>query len=404
MSGRATGAAETAATGEAGAAGRPFVPDATRLPAGATGVVVVDLGAIRGNYLALRSLAGRAECAAVVKADAYGLGAAKVVPALNRAGCRTFFVATPDEGAAALRLAPGATVYVLDGLIKGAGPAIAAAGVRPVLTGLDEVREWAALGPPEGRSPPAALHIDTGLHRLGLPAADLDRLAGEPGLLARLDLRLVISHLAAADEPLNPMNGMQRQAFLARAAHFPGLPRSLAASDGLMIGEDFHFDLVRPGYALYGGQAMPERPAPVVPAVSVHARILQVADVPAGAPIGYSATYRTRSRRRIATIAAGYADGVFRHLSRASGSQGGEIAIAGRRAPIVGRVSMDLVTADVTDLPEGLVARGGLAELIGATIGLEEVGGRAGTIGYEVLTRLGRRFHRLYLPDANGGG
>jgi alanine racemase len=209
-----------------------------------------------------------------------------------------------------------------------------------------------------------------------------------------------MSHLAAADNADDPKNKMQLATFTALRRLVPGARASLAASDGLMLGTAYHFDLVRPGYALYGGQPSRHHRAPVEPVVTVHARILQVRDVPRGETVGYSGIWEARRPSRIATVAAGYADGIPRSASRASDGPGGRVALGGHLAPIVGRVTMDLVTVDVTGLPPHLAQPGAWVELVGETISLEDAGAAAGTIGYEILTRLGRRFHRVYL----GGG
>lgn len=369
------------------------------LPPDATGVITIDLDALQGNWRTLAALVAPAECAAVVKADAYGLGAAEVIPALALAGCRTFFVATPEEGRAARLLAPEARLFALDGLFPGAAPLLLAADVAPVLSSLEEVEEWAREASRRGRPVPAALQIDSGLNRLGLSANDVKTLVSRPGLLAALDLRLVMSHLACADDPADPHNARQRTAFNRRRAPLSSVPASLAASDGLMLGRAYHFDLVRPGYALYGGQAFQGGPTPVSPVVTVRARILQVRTLKTGDSVGYSATWQAKRPTRLAVVAAGYADGIARALSAASGKKGGVVMVAGQKAPIVGRVSMDLITVDVTDV-EGEVARGDLVTLVGPGLTLEAIGRAAGTIGYEVLTRLGPRFVRRH----TGGG
>ena len=369
----------------------------TAIPQGATGVIRVDLGAVARNWRSLARLVAPAACAAVVKADAYGLGAARVVPALAAAGCETFFVATQDEGIQVRRLAPAATVYVLGGLAPCAPGDLLAHDLRPVLSTRDDVAGWAAACRRGQRAAAAGLHVDTGLNRLGLSAADVRAFAADPSLLASFTLTLVMSHLACADDPGHAMNARQRQRFLEATALLPQASRSLAASDGLMLGHDFHFDLVRPGYALYGGQAFGGGPTPVEPVVQVASRILQVRDVPSGETVGYSATWTARGSRRIATIAAGYADGLFRHLSASNDRPGGVAIVCGTRCPFVGRVSMDLVTLDVTDVPGAEVGRGDVAELIGPDLPIEAVGAAAGTIGYEVLTSLSRRFHRAYV-------
>lgn len=365
----------------------------------ATGTITVDLGRIAANWRALAEKVAPARCAAVVKADAYGLGAERVIAALVRSGCAAFFIATPGEAETARRVAPDADIYALDGLVGNAAAAFAHLAVKPVLSTLDDVVAWSALCRARGERLPAAFHIDTGLHRLGLPVRDVRRLVAEPSMMAGIELDLVMSHLASADNPRDPKNREQLLTFETLSALFPGVPRSLAASDGLMLGPPYHFDLVRPGYALYGGQASQVAPAPVQAAVSVAARILAVADVAPGETVGYSATWRAKRPSRIATIAAGYADGVPRNASAPDGRPGGHVLISGHLAPIVGRISMDLITVDVTDLPEGAAMPGEFAKLIAEDLTIEDAGFSAGTIGYEILTRLGHRFTRLYLDD-----
>lgn len=369
------------------------------LPPDATGVITIDLDAVQANWRALAALVAPAECAAVVKADAYGLGASEIIPALALAGCRTFFVATPEEGRAARLLAPDARLFALDGLFPGAAPLLLAADVAPVLSSLSEVEEWARESFRVGRPVPAALQIDSGLNRLGLSGADVKALAGKPSVLKALDLRLVMSHLASADDPSDPHNAKQRAAFNRRRALLPDAPASLAASDGLMLGATYHFDLVRPGYALYGGQAFRGGLTPVSPVITVRARILQVRTLKAGESVGYSASWVAKRPTRLAVVAAGYADGIARALSVASGKKGAHVMVAGQKAPIVGRISMDLITVDVTDV-DGEIRRGELATLIGPGLPIEAMGRAAGTIGYEVLTRLGPRFVRRH----TGGG
>lgn len=375
-------------------------PDDGALPPGTTGVVTVDLDRLRANWCALSKLVAPAVCAAVVKADAYGLGAGRCIPALAGAGCETFFVATLAEAAAARRLAPDAAIYVLDGVLPGAAPALAAIGAIPVLSSQHEIRAYSEFAHASGSRPAAALHVCSGLNRLGLTTGDVEALTLAPERLGGLDVRLVMSHLAAADNADDPMNKAQLAVFERLRALLPAARASLSASDGMMLGKRFHFDLARPGYALYGGQPSRSFRAPVAPVVSVHARILQIRDVPAGASVGYSGIWRAERPSRIATIAAGYADGIPRASSASNGTPGGKVAIGGHPAPIVGRVSMDLITVDVTELPDGLTQPGAWVELIGSKITLEEAGAAAGTIGYEILTRLGRRFHRIYQGGA----
>lgn len=371
-------------------------------PAEAPGILAIDLAQISANWRALCDHVAPARCAAVVKADAYGLGADRVIPVLAAAGCQVMFVATLAEARQARALAPDVAIFVLDGVPAGAAAAYADSGVWPILSSGPEAAEWAAEATRRGTRLPCALHIDTGLNRLGLSADETHSLAADLGQLDRLDVRLVMSHLACADEPDHPMNASQRDVMIALRPLLPNAPASLAASDGIMLGSQFHFDLVRPGYALYGGQASKAFPAPVRPVIQAYARVLQVRHVMPAQTVGYSATYRAGSPRRIAIIAAGYADGFFRHLSGTPEGPAGHVAFAGRLAPVVGRVSMDLITVDVTDLSGRAVSRGDWTEIIGPSITLEDFGTAAGSIGYEALTRLGRRFHRVYLNFGEG--
>ncbi len=372
------------------------------VPNAATGMIRVDLGAIRRNWQSLARLVAPTACAAVVKADAYGLGAEAIIPALFMAGCRTFFVATLDEGRQARLLAPGAVIYVLDGLMPGAAAAYAEIGVRPILGTAAEVREWRDHADTAGKRLRAGLQLNSGLNRLGLSAAEIDDITALPETLAPIELTLVMSHLACADDPAHAMNERQRLAFDALRARLPKAPASLAASDGLMLGKPYHYDLVRPGYALYGGQAFGGAETPVKPVLTLAARVLRVDEVAPGDSVGYAASWVAPPaaggrKRRVATLAIGYADGLFRHLSAGTGSRGGVVALRGHLCPIVGRVSMDLTTVDVTEVPGAPVTRGDMAEVLGPHISIEAMGAAAGTIGYEVLTRLGRRFARDYV-------
>lgn len=371
---------------------------AVAMSAAEIGVLRVDLAAIAHNWRALADHVAPAECGAVVKADAYGLGIARVLPALSAAGCRTFFVATPREAAEARALHSTARVFVLNGLFPGAADTILAAGAIPCLASLAEIEEWSAHARRIGARLASAIHVDSGLHRLGLPAGEVARLAARPEWLEPLDVVLIMSHLASADDPNDPASAAQQQTFERLREMLPAAPASLAASDGLMLGQPYHFDLVRPGYALYGGQASGGARAPVVPVVSLYARVLQVREVGTRGQVGYSGAWSASRPSRIATIAAGYADGFARTASATTDTRGGSVLIHGSLLPIVGRVSMDLITVDVTDCPI-LVTRGDIAELIGPALPLETVGAEAGTIGYEVLTRLGRRFERVYAGD-----
>lgn len=374
------------------------------VPYDAAGVVVVDLRALAHNWQSLREKVAPAECAAVVKADCYRLGARAGVPALFAAGAKTLFVATVQEARQVRGLAPEATIYVLDGLLPGTVEDLLEVGALPVLSSLPEITEWGQAAPSRKEPVACAIHVDSGLNRLGLSAREIQELAHNMHLLDRLDVKLVMSHLACADEPENPKNAQQLEVFQSLQPLLPSVPLSLAASDGLMLGPDFHFDLVRPGYALYGGQTHPNRNCPVKPVVEVYSRVLQIRDLAPGQSVGYSATFVADRVTRLAVVAAGYADGAPRHMSAGSGEKHGWVAFGGRLAPIVGRVSMDLITVDITDLEDVEINRGDWVEFVGPTISLEDAGASAGTIGYEILTRLSPRFARVYVGAEDAAG
>lgn len=363
----------------------------------ASAILTIDLTALVDNYLRLSGLSRPAECAAVVKADAYGLGMARVAPALERAGCRTFFVATLSEAIALRQLLPAATIYVFDGLFEGTASLFAAHELRPVLNSLEEIEEWAAFCRSSHGRHPAAIHVDSGMNRLGLSAPEIGSFDGLEPLLAAFDLRLVISHLACADDPGHPKSAAQRRRFDELRARLPQAAASLANSAGILLGRDYLYDLVRPGIALYGGRPRRDDAHTFAAVVRLEGRIVQVRQVPAGETVGYGATWTVAAPARIATVAVGYADGLFRALSRKDGEDGLAVFIGGHPAPILGRVSMDLITLDVTAVPRELARRGDWVELIGDRVTAQDHAGRAGTIDYEVLTNLGRRALRKYI-------
>lgn len=372
----------------------------SELDASASGTLTVDLGALQTNWRSLRDSVGDAECAAAVKADAYGIGLEPAVGALWSAGCGTFFVAYPGEAAQVRACLPDAVVYVLNGLAPGGAPRLLDVSARPVLGSLDEVREWASICETQGRSFPAALHVDTGMNRLGLSMDKLPALPGALGPVFRPSL--VMSHFACADDPEAPLNRRQLASFALARSALPGTPASLANSPGIFLPEQPYYDLVRPGYALYGGNPTPCRPNPMRPVVGLDARIIQVREVAAGDSVGYGAAWTARTACRIATVSVGYADGFLR-AGGATDDHGerdrarGAALVAGRLCFLVGRVSMDLVTLDVSDVPPKEVQRGDPVTLIGGALDIDEVARRAGTIGYEMLTSLGRRYSRRYL-------
>jgi alanine racemase len=345
----------------------------------------------------LRDLGAPAECGAVVKADAYGLGMAHVAPALARVGCKTFFVATLSEAKDLRALLPDATIYVFGGLIENTARIYREFGLRPVLNSTVEIEEWAAFCQAARTKLPAAVHIDSGMNRLGLSAAEVKSVEGTKNLWSGFELTLVISHLACSDEPDHPKNEAQRKAFDALRAKLPRAPASLANSAGVLLGQAYHYDLVRPGIGLYGGRARRTGANPFAPVVELAGRILQVRDVPTGETVGYGATRVLKHPSRIATVAVGYADGFFRSLSVADGKQGLQVYLGTHSAPLLGRVSMDLITVDMTDVPADLAKRGAWVELIGKHLAADELADHAGTIDYEVLTKLGSRATRRYI-------
>ncbi|MFN4281458.1 MAG: alanine racemase [Alphaproteobacteria bacterium] len=381
----------------------------------AGGILRVDLGAIVANW---RLLAGKlaagaacagvvqgaacaavvpgAACAAVVKADAYGLGMAEVAPALHAAGCRTFFVALPEEGVALRALLPDAEIHVFAGATEATLTDLLRHRLIPALNSLDQIAAATARARASGLPVAADIHIDSGMNRLGLEPREVAALAADPGLLAGLDIRLVMSHLACADEPDHAMNAAQLARFTAARAQVPALAAakaSLANSAGIFLGPGYHFDLARPGAALYGLKPQVSAANPMRQAVRLQGKILQVRDVDTPMTVGYGAAHRVTGKARIATVGVGYADGYRQSLTNRGHAYLGDL-----RVPVVGRVSMDLIALDVSQAPAALAAPGALVDLLGPRHGPDDLAVEAGTIGYEILTGLGRRFARIYVP------
>jgi len=372
------------------------VSDASPEPA--PGCVTIDLDALADNWRRLARLAAPGRCGAVVKADAYGIGLERAAPALWSAGARVFFVAQFAEGLAARRVLPKeAVIYVLNGLEKDADPAgYAAHGLRPAIGGEDELRRWSGEGTRRGRASPFALHLDTGMSRLGFESlkALKDAMARNE---AATGAGLLMSHFVSSEIPVDPINAAQIALFDAARAAFPNLPASLANSSGMFLDARPIYDLARPGYALYGGNPTPGAPNPMRPVVTLTVAIQQTRWIEAGATCGYNAQWTAKRRTRLATLLAGYADGLPRGAGATDAKPGAEVVIGGRRCPLVGRVSMDLTIVDVTGLPEEKVKPGVKAEFFGATADLDDFATRSSTIGYQVLTALGRRYRRDYL-------
>jgi alanine racemase len=359
------------------------------------GVLTVDLDAIIANWRKLEKTAVPAECSAVIKADAYGCGAPQVARALNKAGCKTFFVATIEEARAVREAVPEPAIYVLGGYFQNTGEHYARINCRPVIGDLNELAEWDVFCRRTGWTGGAAVHIDTGMNRLGLTLAEAQAIiprinAGDHGIT------LVMSHLVAAEQLNSPVNAKQLAAFRGIASEFSGVPAALANSSGIFLGAAFQFDMVRPGAALYGVNPTPEADNPMQPVVDLKARIVQIRNVERGESVGYGGTWTARRPTKLAIVAAGYADGYFRAASSNDGTRGAEVIVAGKRCPVAGRVSMDLIAIDITDLPPNAARRGHMATLLGDGITVDELAHHFGTIGYEVLTSLGRRYARVY--------
>lgn len=362
-----------------------------------TAILTVDLDALVANYRRLRDLASPAECAAVVKADAYGLGMAEAAPALWRAGCKTYFVAILGEALTLRALLPDAIIYVFAGLMPGTAELFRAYNLRPVLNSAEEIREWASFCATRGERLPCAVHIDSGMNRLGLSAEEVDQVADARDLWPAMTLSLVMSHLACADEPKHPKSEAQRKIFDRLRARLPQALASLANSAGILLGGAYTYDLVRPGIALYGGHPRRQGENPFHPVAHLKGRILQVRNVAAGETVGYGATRTMNETSRVATVSVGYADGFFRSLSAKDGEAGLVVHVGAHAAPVLGRVSMDLIAIDVTGVPEDIACRGAWVELIGPNVSAQEMARHAGTIDYEVLTNLGRRAFRRYI-------
>lgn len=353
-------------------------------------ILTIDLDAIAANWRDLAARHPSGPVAAVVKANAYGLGAQDVTRRLLAEGARHVFVAEFDEALALCDTVPREVpLAVLHGLVAGAEAEAEAAGVVPVLNDLGALQRWSMHAAARGKRLPAILQIDTGMNRLGLGRREVERLAQDPAPLAALDLRFVMTHFVASEEPANPLNREQVARFDRLRAMLPAAPTSVANSSGLFLGDFAASDLARPGAALYGINPTPGAPNPMRTVVTLEARILQIHEIEAGESVGYNCTWVAARPSRIATVAAGYADGYLRSLSGR-----GVGVVGGRQVPLAGRVSMDLLTFDVTDAPEA--APGGFIRLLGPDLPPDAVAARAGTNAYEILTSLGARYRRRY--------
>jgi alanine racemase len=358
-------------------------------------VLTIDLAAIAANWKRLYGMTVPVECAAVLKADGYGCGLDRVAPVLWKTGCRTFFVADLAEGRRLRALAPDATIYVLNGVLPNTAPAFKDANLRPVINSTTELAEWDTFVAGSNWTGGAALHVDTGMNRLGLTVDESVAIAPRVQKEGH-GFTLLMSHLACADTPDHPMNDKQIRLFREIRILFRGVASSFANSAGIFLGGTVHCDLVRPGIALFGGNPVLGQTNPMRPGVELKGRIAMVRPVKKGDSVGYGATWTSARPSRVAIVAAGYGDGFPRAAGAGKNKTPAEVIIAGKRCPLVGRVSMDCIAVDVTDVPASHARRGEFATLIGGDIGIDEQAAACGTIGYELLTNLGRRYHRIY--------
>ena len=371
------------------------------LTSGLGGQLSIDLGALARNWRALDKVSAGALTGAVVKADAYGMGITMAAKALHAAGARFFFVATPDEGLAVRAALSDVHIFVLDGLYPGAANLYIRQNLMPVISSMAMLEEWLAKCIERSEAYPSAFHFDTGMNRLGFRLGEVNAVRERIEGLGYAP-QMVMSHLACADQPNHEKNRTQLALFGSVLAKFPGIPASLANSAGLMTGRDYHFQMVRPGIALYGGRAVNGRKNPMAPVATLHVPILQVVEARTGETVGYGAAYSLSRNSRLAIIGHGYADGFMRSLSSTNMRPGAKVAIRGKICPVIGRISMDLSIVDITELGPDIPSPGEGAEVLGPTVAVDDQADAAGTIGYEILTSLRlARVNRNYVGDGN---
>lgn len=357
---------------------------------------IVDLDALASNYRTVLKELNGVPAAGVVKANGYGIGAVPAATTLWAEGCRRFFVARAEEAIELRGALPEAEINVFDGLLPGAADEMLEFELVPILNSLGQLADWRSVAARAGRELAAGLHIDTGMRRLGLPPDEYQRLLREPELLRGIEVRHVLSHLASADVDGSPQSAEQLAAYIEVRSQLPRGTASLANSAGIFLDPAYHFELARPGICLYGGSPFPDsgRRNPMSSVVTIEAPIVQVRHAERGETVGYGATHQITAPARIATVPVGYADGFLR-----SSSNTGAAAIGGIRVPIVGRVSMDLITLDVSGIDERLLQPGAPVELLGPNCPVDEVATRAGSIPHEFLTNLSRRFELQYIDS-----
>lgn len=366
-------------------------PSLSGVPNHIGAVLEINLTAVTHNYHFLKSQLKTAQCAAVVKADAYGLGLETITPILKSAGCQNFFVAVLEEALSLRALFSDGEIYAFNGLFPGTQSLYSQNHITPVLNDLGQIALWQNWAKSIGRPLPAIIQIDTGMWRVGLPPQEVMQLAAEPERLEGLEIRYILSHLACSEQQNHPKNNQQLESFRHALSLFPQTRGSFANSHGIFLGPQYHFDLVRPGRSLYGLSCRASEAHGMKSAVRVYARIVQISEPSRGETIGYDATYHVKDRMKLATLSIGYADGFARSLTNC-----GIVYIGNTPAPVVGRVSMDLITVDVSKVPAHDLYPGGWAEIIGEHISADDLANAAGTNSREILVNLGKRYHRLY--------
>ncbi|EJM98790.1 alanine racemase [Phyllobacterium sp. YR531] len=382
----------------------PNITTAGADPRLAGGRLTIDLDALVANWLLLAERSKPARTGAVVKADAYGLGIVHVVPVLWKAGCRTFFVAVAEEGLRVKAVAPDAQVFVLNGFFAEALPVYEQSNLIPVLGSLRELAVWQNANATRTEKLPYALHVDTGMNRLGLTVNEAIRFAGDAADHSPV---LLLTHLATADDQTHALSQRQFESFQKLRANFSGIESSIANSPGIFHSLNAGYELSRPGVAMYGGEPVSGITNPMRPVVTSEARIIQIRTGLEGETAGYGATATLTRDTRIAICSIGYADGYLRSASgsgvplRQTLNSGGIGFIAGKKVPVIGRVTMDMTSFDISDLEETDVREGDYIELFGTNISLDDAARAAGTIGYELLTSLGNRYHRRYVYSGN---
>ncbi len=358
----------------------------------------INIDSIIHNYQLINNKVGNTECAAVLKADAYGMGASVVAKALDKVGCSTFFVATIDEGIE-LRACFSKNenqIAVLSGLLEGSEDIFYSNKLTPVLNDTEQIKKWAIYNKQKKISAPSILHIDTGMNRLGLTINELYDILKNPTELKELHVEWIMSHLACGDQPRDIMNEKQLSVFLNAKKEFPNVKASLANSAGVFLGQSYHLDMVRPGIALYGSGSGSIPSKPLKQVIRLYSRILQIRTLSTGASVGYGASYRVSEATRVATVGLGYADGYLRSLSNCSW-----VFFNGFRLPVIGRISMDYITVDITQIASEKIKTGDFIEIIGDKFTLDDLATVANTVPHELLTRLGTRHHRIYRNTNN---